>query len=132
MAVTADGVVSGGLVAVYMHHNRQLGALVELAREGGTTAVTEGLKDLAHEIALHVAAVEPKYLHCKDVPNEILAEKLTAFYQHEVLLEQPCAKDDTRSVTQPPEEASARLGERITISRFARFRVGEAPSPSTT
>ncbi len=152
-AVRRTRVAKRGLVAVYVHHNRQSGALVELNSDAEADATSDQLQHLAHEIALHVAAAEPNYLRGEDVPTEIeekragfetqareqqpqpvmeniVEGKLNAFFQREVLLEQAWARDDKKSVEQLAREASTRLGERITISRFARFKVGEARSPS--
>ena len=137
-----------GIVEIYLHHNRQLGALVELNSETDFVARSEAFQQLAHEIALHVAAAGPRYLQVEDVPSEIIEQKreaflgeavrkkkpaavrekivdgkLREFYKREVLMDQPWAKDDTQSVAQVLAEAIARFGENITISRFARFKV---------
>ena len=140
-----------GIIATYVHHNHQLGVLVELNSESDFVARNEEFRHLAHEIAVHIAAAEPKYLRREDVPQDVLAReraifegqakdqkkppqviekivqgKMNDFYQREVLLDQAWAKDDKRTVEQMVKEAIAKLGENITISRFARFKVGEA------
>jgi elongation factor Ts len=135
-----------GIIATYVHHNHQLGVLLELNSESDFVARNEEFKHLAHEIAVHIAAAERE-----DVPQDVLDReraifeaqaseqkkppqviekivqgKLNDFYKREVLLDQPFAKDDKRTVDQMLKEGIAKLGENITISRFARFKVGEA------
>jgi elongation factor Ts len=144
-------VASQGLVETYVHHNHQLGVLLELNSESDFVARNEEFRHLAHEIAVHIAAAEPRYLRREDVPEDvvnreraifeaqaseqkkppqviekIIQGKLNDFYKREVLLDQAWAKDDKRTVDQMLKEAIAKLGENITISRFARFKVGEA------
>jgi elongation factor Ts len=140
-----------GIIATYIHHNHQLGVLLELNSESDFVARNDEFRELAKEIAIHIAAAEPRYLRRDDVPEEILnreraiyeaqaAEqkkppqvvekivqgKMNDFYKREVLLDQAWAKDDKRTVDQVVKEAIGKLGENITISRFARFKVGEA------
>ena len=142
-----------GLVEAYIHHNGQVGVLVELNSESDFVARNQVFKGLAHEIALHVAAADPHYLRREDVPQEVLDRersifeaqardqrkpdaviqkivegKLNDFFKREVLLDQPWTKDDKQSIEHLVKEAVAKLGENITISRFARFKVGEAPA----
>jgi len=140
-----------GIIATYVHHNHQLGVLVEINSESDFVARNDEFRHLAHEIAVHIAAAEPRYLRREDVRQGVLDReraifeaqaseqkkpanviekivqgKLNDFYKREVLLDQPFAKDDKRTVDQLLKEAIAKLGENITISRFARFKVGEA------
>jgi len=140
-----------GTIATYIHHNHQLGVLLELNSESDFVARNDEFRHLAHEIAVHIAAAEPQYLRREDVPKDVLDReraifeaqaseqkkppqviekivqgKLNDFYKREVLLDQPFAKDDKRTVDQMLKEGIAKLGENITISRFARFKVGEA------
>jgi elongation factor Ts len=142
-----------GLVEAYIHHNGQVGVLVELNSESDFVARNQVFRDLAHEIALHIAAADPHYLRREDVPQEVLDReraifeaqardqrkpdaviqkivegKLNDFFKREVLLDQPWTKDDKQSIEHMVKEAVAKLGENITISRFARFKVGEAPA----
>jgi elongation factor Ts len=146
-------VASQGIVDSYIHHNQQVGVLIELNSESDFVARNDQFKELAHEIALHIAAADPHYLRREDVPapvlereraifsaqareqkkpeaviEKIVAGKLNDFYKREVLYDQPWTKDDKKSIEQLVKEAVARLGENITISRFARFKVGEAPA----
>jgi elongation factor Ts len=147
----ATRAASQGLIETYVHHNHQLGVLLEMNSESDFVARNEEFRHLAHEIAVHIAAAEPHYLRREDVPKEVLDReraifeaqaqdakkpaaviekivqgKMNDFYKREVLLDQAWAKDDKRTVDQMVKEAIAKLGENITISRFARFRVGEA------
>jgi elongation factor Ts len=140
-----------GIIATYIHHNHQLGVMVELNSESDFVARNDEFRHLAHEVAVHIAAAEPHYLRREDVPKDVLDReraifeaqaadqkkppqvvekivlgKLNDFYKREVLLDQAWAKDDKRTVEQMLKEAIAKLGENITISRFARFKVGEA------
>ena len=140
-----------GIIATYIHHNHQLGVLLELNSESDFVARNEEFRHLAHEIAVHIAAAEPRYLRREDVPKDVLDReraifeaqaseqkkppqviekivqgKLNDFYKREVLLDQAWAKDDKRTVDQVLKEAITKLGENITIARFARFKVGEA------
>ncbi len=149
----ATRVARQGIVETYVHHNQQLGVLVEVNSESDFVARNEQFRELAHEIAVHIAAADPRYLRREDVPAEVLEReraifeaqareqkkpeavlekivqgKLNDFYKREVLLDQPWTKDGKRSVAEVVKESIGKIGEKITISRFARFRVGEAPS----
>jgi elongation factor Ts len=140
-----------GIIATYIHHNHQLGVMVELNSESDFVARNDEFRHLAHEVAVHIAAAEPHYVRREEVPEDILNRekaiyeaqaadqkkppqvvekivqgKLNDFYKREVLMDQAWAKDDKRTVDQMIKEAIAKLGENITISRFARFKVGEA------
>ncbi len=140
-----------GLIETYVHHNHQLGVLLELNSESDFVARNEEIRHLAHEIAVHIAAADPNYLRREDVPADVVERerkifeaqasdakkppavvekivqgKLNDFYKREVLLDQGWAKDDKKTIEQLLKEAIAKLGENITISRFARFKVGDA------
>jgi elongation factor Ts len=148
----AARVAREGTVEVYLHHNKQLGVLVELNSESDFVARTEGFQHLAHEIALHIAAANPRYVRRDDVPAELIEQKradfhkqatllnkppqvvekivdgkLNEFFEREVLLEQPWTKDDKRTVSEVLNEAISGYGENITVSRFARFKIGQSP-----
>ncbi|HVH66172.1 MAG TPA: translation elongation factor Ts [Candidatus Acidoferrum sp.] len=141
-------VATEGLVEVYLHHNHQLGALVELNSETDFVARSDAFRELAHELAVHVAAANPRYLRAEDIPSAVLERKreeiraeaikqkkpaqviekiidgrLKAFYEREVLMDQRWAKDDTRTVQEVVADAVAQFGENIVVSRFARFKV---------
>lgn len=140
-----------GIIATYIHHNHQLGVMVELNSESDFVARNDEFRHLAHEVAVHIAAAEPHYVRRDEVPEDVLNRekaiyegqaadqkkppqvvekivqgKLNDFYKREVLMDQAWAKDDKRTVDQVVKESIAKLGENITISRFSRFKVGEA------
>ncbi len=142
---------SQGLVVSYIHHNAQVGVLVELNCETDFVARTDEFGQLAREIALHIASADPIGVNPEDVPAELLdrerriAEeqvakdgkpenirgkivdgKLKKFVAERTLTEQPFVKDDSKTVGQLLKEASGKLGEAISVRRFARFKIGEA------
>ena len=146
--VKAARVATEGTIAIYVHHNHQLGVLVEINSESDFVARTDEFRQLAHEIAVHLAAAVPRYLRRTDVPSglierkretfrrlaveqgkpeavieKIIDGKLREFYKRHVLVDQVWTKDDTRTVEQVLAEAAASFGETIAISRFARFKV---------
>ena len=139
-----------GVVESYIHIGRQIGALVEINCETDFVARNEEFLALAHEVALQVAACNPQYLDRSSVPPEVLEverneclfrcstdggtgqatdhtveEMLEKYYQEVCLLEQPYVKDPSLSIADLLARASARLGEKLEISRFSRFQVGE-------
>jgi elongation factor Ts len=141
---------SQGLVVSYIHHNSQVGVLLELNCETDFVARTEDFGQLAREIALHIASADPIGVSPEDIPSELLdrerriAEeqvakegkpenirgkivdgKLKKFVAERSLLEQPYVKDDSKTVGQLLKEASGKLGEAISVRRFARFKIGE-------
>lgn len=146
--VKAARATAEGLVDIYLHHNQQLGAVVELNSETDFVARSDAFRELAHEMAVHIAAANPRYVRAEDVPSAVLERKreeiradaikekkpakviekiidgkLRTFYERDVLMDQRWAKDDSRTVQQVLADAVARFGENITVSRFARFKV---------
>jgi elongation factor Ts len=142
---------SQGLVVSYIHHNSQVGVLLELNCETDFVARTDDFGQLAREIALHIASADPIGVSPEDIPAELvdrerrIAEeqvakegkpenirpkivegKLKKFVAERSLLEQPYVKDDSRTVGQLLKEASGKLGEAISVRRFARFQIGAA------
>ncbi len=142
---------SQGLVVSYIHHNSQVGVLLELNCETDFVARTDEFGQLAREIALHVASADPIGVNPDDIPTDLLdrerriAEeqvakegkpenirakivdgKLKKFVAERTLTEQPYVKDDSKTVGQLLKEASGKLGEAISVRRFARFKIGEA------
>ncbi len=142
-----------GIVASYIHNSgsgAKLGVLVELNCESDFVAKTDDFQALAREIALQVAGRNPQYVRREDVPaallerekdiyraqvdgkpeniiDKIVTGKLEAFYSEVVLVDQPWVKDDRgkKKVDELIKEAIAKLGENISVARFARFVVGE-------
>ena len=142
---------SEGIVVTYVHHNHQVGVLLELNCETDFVARTDLFKELAREIALHVASADPVGVNPEDVtaalvererriaeeqvaaegkPENIRAKivegKIRKFIAERTLTEQPFVKDDKKTVGQMIKEASGKLGEVVAVKRFARFRVGDA------
>jgi elongation factor Ts len=147
----ATRVTSEGSVAQYIHAGGKIGVLVEVNCESDFVARTDDFKELVHDIAMHIAASDPKYIRKEDVsasdferekdvyraqaiasgkPPEI-AEKMVKgrmekFYQEVCLYEQPFIKDQTVSIAQLITTKIGKLGENISVRRFARFKVGDA------
>jgi elongation factor Ts len=143
-----------GIVHAYIHTSGGIaksGALVELDCESDFVAKTDDFKHLAHSIAMQVVGASPRYVRREEVPPEeverekgvyreqvqgkpenivekILDGKLNDFYSKICLLEQPWIKDDKKKVADLVTEAVGKLGENITVARFARFSVGDVSS----
>jgi elongation factor Ts len=150
-AKKAARVTSEGSVASYIHAGGKIGVLVEVNCESDFVARTEDFKELVHDIAMHIAASDPKFVRKEDVTKadfdrekdiyiaqavasgkpQHIAEKMVAgkmekFYEEVCLLEQPFIKDQTVSISQLIAAKIGKLGENIAVRRFARFKVGEA------
>jgi len=146
----ADRVAKEGFVGTYIHHNGKLAVLVELNSETDFVARNETFREMAKNLAMHVAMANPQYVRREDVPEDVIAAerdtlrkqaleegkpenvvdkivegRLNKFYSEVVLLDQPYIKDDKRTVGELIKEAVATLGENIQIGRFARIAVGE-------
>ena len=121
-----------GLIEAYVHFNGRIGVLVEVNCETDFVARTPDFRDLAHDLAMQVAATAPKYVSLDDVPEDEWAalEKEYGSRQQAVagavLLEQPFIKDAKLSIRDLIRDRIAKLGENILVARFARFEVGEA------
>jgi len=111
-----------GLVEAYIHGQGRLGALVEVDCETDFVAHTEDFRRLARELAMQVAATDPRYLSREDVPLEARDNPQV---QEQILLEQPYIRDAARRVQDLITETVAKVGENIQVRRFARFKVGE-------
>jgi elongation factor Ts len=147
----AGRVTSEGSVASYIHAGGKIGVLVEVNCESDFVARTDDFKELVHDVAMHIAASDPKFVRKEDVTPEAyerekdifvaqavasgkpqaIAEKMVAgkmakFYEEVCLLEQPFIKDQTINVGQLIASKIGKLGENIAVRRFARFKVGEA------
>lgn len=139
-----------GLIISYVHHNGKLGVLVELNCETDFVARTDEFKELGNKIAMHIAAMAPKWVKREDVPAEIIEKekeiyreqlkdsgkpahviekiiegKLESFFQENCLLEQKYALDQTITIKEMIQQAIAKIGENIQVSRFVRLMVGE-------
>lgn len=140
-----------GLVFSYIHHGGRLGVLVELNCETDFVAKTEGFSDLAHSLAMQIAATNPLSIRREDIDADVLSrekeiftdqakesgkpeniiEKIVGgrvekFYAESCLLEQQFIKDPDRKVADLVTEAVATLGENIIVNRFVRYAIGES------
>ena len=110
-----------GLVEAYIHTGGRLGALVEVNCETDFVARTGDLKELAHDLAMQVAAMPATSY----VDRSEVTEEETRPAEEVCLLEQPYIKDPSRAVRDIVQDAMAKLGENIKVRRFARFGLGE-------
>jgi elongation factor Ts len=140
-----------GIVYSYIHHGGRLGVLVELNCETDFVAKTDGFRDLAHNLAMQIAATNPVAVSQKNVPealiekekeiyssqaknsgkpeniiDKIVEGRIQKYFQEICLLEQPFIKDPDKHVGDLITEAVATLGENIHVRRFIRFAVGES------
>src|SRR5262245_39062311 len=149
-AKKAARVTSEGSVASYIHAGGKIGVLVEVNCESDFVARTPDFKELVHDIAMHIAASDPKFVRKEDVTPEayerekdiyraqavasgkpthvaekIVEGKMAKFYEDVCLYEQPFIKDQTISIGQLIASKIGKLNENIAVRRFARFKVGE-------
>jgi elongation factor Ts len=149
-AKKAARVTSEGSVASYIHAGGKIGVLVEVNCESDFVARTDDFKSLVHDIAMHIAASDPKFIRKEDVTAEayekekdiyraqaaqtgkpapviekIVEGKMVKFYEEVCLYEQPFIKDQTMTVSQLIASVIGKLGENISVKRFARFKVGD-------
>jgi elongation factor Ts len=148
-AKKADREAKEGLVEAYVHGGGKLGVLLELNCETDFVARTADFRELAHDLAMQVAATDPQYLEQKDVPAEVIEKerqrqreqieghkpeevmekilegKLKKYYEEVCLLEQPFIKDEGVAVRDLIAGKIAKLGENIKVRRFARFQLEE-------
>jgi elongation factor Ts len=116
----AERAAAEGLVEAYIHTGGRVGAMVELNCETDFVARTDEFKELAHNLAMQVAAMDPKFVAEEDMPQGSELEPSAA-----CLLSQPYIKDQEKSIGEIITETIARVGENIKVSRFARFELGE-------
>ncbi len=144
---------SEGLIGHYIHAGGKIGVIVEINCESDFVARTEAFQQLCHDVAMHIAAVDPRYVRREDVTPEMLEKereiyaaqaratgkpepviqkivtgKMEKFYEESCLYEQHFIKDETMTIGEKVAQAVAKLGENITIRRFSRFKVGEVPN----
>jgi len=141
---------SQGLVSSYIHMGGKIGVLVEVNCESDFVARTEGFQQLVKEIAMHIAAADPKYVRREEVPAEVIEKekaiyraqfegsgkpaqviekivegKIGSYFTQAVLLDQPSVRDQNVTVGEMVSQAIAKTGENISIARFSRFKLGE-------
>ncbi len=142
---------SEGLIEVYSHLGNRVGVMVELNCETDFVAMNDQFQELAHDLALHVAAMAPRYLSREEVPQgdldrqleelrsqalregkpeniveKIVQGRLSKFYAENVILEQPFVKDDSVTVEDLIKNAISKLGENIILRRFVRYELGDS------
>ena len=145
---SAERTASEGLVQAYVHANGKLGVLIEVNCETDFVARNEDFKELVHELAMQVAAMNPSYIKPEDIPSEelekekellkeemkdsgkpanvldkIIEGKIEKYYEEVCLLKQPYIKDDKVKIEKLIEEAIAKIGEKIEVGRFVRYQM---------
>ncbi len=140
-----------GLIDSYIHFNNTVGVLIEVNCETDFVAKTDRFRALVKDLALHIASpAAPIYMSREQVPQDVVDQeskiaetqareagkpdtviakiiegKVASYYKDTVLLEQPFVKDDSKTVQQLLEEASAAVGEKVAVRRFVRYKLGE-------
>jgi elongation factor Ts len=145
----ADRAAAQGVIEIYLHFNGRVATMVELNSETDFVANTPEFRQLAKDLALHIASARPIAVRIEDVPADVVERerrvyaaqvaeekkpeavkqkivegKLKKFYQEQVLLEQPFVKDDTVTVGDLVKAMSGKTGEKVEVRRFARFELG--------
>ena len=140
-----------GSIGTYIHAGAQLGVMVEVNCESDFVARTDDFQELVRDLAMHIAAADPQFVRREQVTPEVLekekdiqkaravnegkpekvAEKIVEgrmakFYEEICLMEQPFVKENSISIDQLVKQKIAKLGENITVARFARFKVGDS------
>ncbi len=111
---------SEGLIESYVHTGGRIGAMVEVNCETDFAARTDEFKELAHNLAMQIVAQDPQFISTEEVPEGADTEAQSA-----CLLLQPYIRNPDMTVQDIINEAIAKVGENIKVSRFARFKVGE-------
>jgi elongation factor Ts len=139
-----------GAVGTYIHAGGKIGVLVELNCESDFVARTNDFQELLRDVAMHIAATDPRYVRREDVTEEDIARekdvyraqaaasgkpanivekmlegKMSKFFEEVCLLDQPFIKEQTQTISQFIASKVAKLGENISVRRFARFKVGD-------
>jgi len=137
-----------GIIEAYIHSNKKVGVLVELRSQTDFVPLTAEFQELAHNIAMHIAAMNPRYISPDDIPAEeiermkkeyleelqgsnkppeiiekIIQGKLEKELQEVCLLKQPYIKDENKTIGDLLTEATAKFGEKIEVKRFVRFQI---------
>lgn len=150
-AKRADREASEGVIELYTHPGNRIGVILELNCETDFVARNDAFKSLAHDLALHIAAMSPAYLSKEDVPTEDLEREVSVlrdqalsegrpaaivekivdgrvrkFYEETCLLEQPFVKDEKVKISELITETIRVTGENIKVRRFSRYELGES------
>jgi elongation factor Ts len=149
-AKKAQRVTSEGLVSCYIHAGGKIGVLLEINCESDFVARTEDFQRLSHDVAMHIAALDPHFVRREEVTQDLLnvkkeayreeakasgkpeafiekivGGKMEKFFEENCLYEQHFIKDEGITVKELVDQAIAKLGENISVRRFSRFKVGE-------
>ena len=119
-AKKSDRETEQGIIESYIHSGRRIGAMVEANCETDFVARTEDFKALAHDIAMQVAAMNPRFIDESEIPD---GDDVNP--QESCLLQQPFIKDPGMTIDELIKELIGKLGENIRIRRFSRFSLGE-------
>ena len=114
-----DVAVTEGIIEAYIHHTKRIGALVELNCETDFVAHTDEFKELAHDLAMQIAATSPLFITSEEMPPEAEIDPQAA-----CLLSQTFIKDLNKTVQEVVAETIAKVGENIKVRRFSRFQLG--------
>lgn len=150
-AKRADRTAKEGIIEMYAHPGNRVGVMLELNCETDFVARNEQFRDLAHNLALHIAAAAPRYLNKEDVPTQeldretsvlkaqalaegkpeaviekVISGRIAKFYEEMCLMEQPFIKDEKVKIKEMMTDAISSTGENIIVRRFARYELGEA------
>ncbi len=148
-ASKAEREVKSGIIEAYVHDSK-IGVLLEVLTETDFVAKNEEFKQFVHDVALHIAASEPKYIESKEIPADLIekekdillsqddlkgkpkeiAEKIingrmNKFYEQVCLLNQTFIKDQDKTIEDLLNSLIQKIGEKIVISRFVRYQIGE-------
>ena len=146
----AGRIAAEGIVGSYIHGNGRIGVLVEVNCETDFVANGDMFRSLVHDIALQIAAANPQYVSQSEVPEEVLEKekailraqaleegkpekiidkmvegRIKTFYEENCLLNQKFVKDPSKTIEQVVVEATAQIGEKISVRRFVRYEMGE-------
>jgi elongation factor Ts len=152
VAKRAGRAADQGRIDAYIHFNNTVGVLVEVNSETDFVANTDEFKQLVKDVALHIASpAAPRYLSRDLIPTDVIEgerkvyeaqmreqgkpedkipmiveNKLESFYGEVALLDQPYVKDDSKTIQQLLDEVSAKVGEKVAVRRFVRYKLGES------
>src|SRR5271155_1712632 len=152
----AQRATSEGMVGYYIHAGGKIGVLIEVNCESDFVARTEDFQKLSHDVAMHIAALDPRFLRREEVTQDVLDRerdiyseqakatgkpapviekivtgKMEKFYEENCLYEQHFIKDEGMTIKELVDQAIAKLGENIAVRRFSRFKVGESDGAAT-
>lgn len=149
-AKKAGRIATEGVIETYIHGGGRIGVMLELNCETDFVAKTDDFKELAKDIAMHIAAARPEFLKPEEVPAEELEKeksilraqalnegkpekivdkmvegRIAKYFKDVCLMEQPFVKDPDKTISQLITEKIAKIGENISIRRFVRYELGE-------